>query len=419
MAFWNNFGKFLAHLLAPGIGTAAVSYSDNQGGMAKPEEDKWYTKAVKGLNMWLNPEHAWFEYDDWNKQGDAFMAKQTGSDLTPAEKAANQFTADEAQKQRDWEEYMSNTSYQRQVKDMQAAGVNPAMAMQSASGASTPSGSAATSVAPQSGMSLSDLMALIMMPMQKRLMQSQAQMYSDQGKAALINAGAAQQNAGTNERNAATNERNAKSTERGLDIQQFNAETERMRAQIEGSRVANVNSLNDEQKNVLAQQAAYLKLQREQLPKQLAIAEKNADSQAKQVIASLRQADAAVQNAATNDRLSDYETSLKYAQETLTWYQADGQKVIAQNLPERTRVEIDNLIKEGVRLDAQGRLINKTGHLVDAQTVKTYVNCATDVSNAVNKWINPLSGASLPTASDWFTSNSVGAGAGVQMFGGM
>ena len=61
-----------------------------------------------------------------------------------------------------------------------------------------------------------------------------------------------------------------------------------------------------------------------------------------------------VQNAATNDRLSDYETSLKYAQEMLTWYQADGQKVISQYLPEKTRVEIDNMIKEGVRIDAQG-----------------------------------------------------------------
>lgn len=414
---FKNFGKFLAHLFAPGIGTAAVSYSDNEGGLAKAE-DKWYTKFMKGLNMWLNPEHAWFEYDDWNKQGDATMAKLTGSDLTPAEKAANQFTADEAQKQRDWEEYMSNTSYQRQVKDMQAAGVNPAMAM-SANGASTPSGSAATSVAPQSGINLSDLMQLVMMPMQRKLMKAQAGMFQDQGKAALINAGANVQNAGTNERNAATNERNANTSARGVDVQQFNAETERMKAQIEGTRVASIVSLNEQEKTRLAEQCAYIKIQREQLPEYLEIAKKNADSQAKQAIASLQQAQAAVQNAATNDRLADYETSLKYAQESLTWYQADGQKVIAQYLPEKTRVEIDNMVKEGIRLDAQGRLINKTGHLVDAQTVKTYVNCATDVSNAVNKWINPLSGSSLPTASDWFTSGPVGAGAGIQMFGGM
>lgn len=371
----------------------------------------FFTQALGWLNSLLNENHAWFDYDKLGAQEDAITNKTTGADLTPAEKAANQFSADEAQKQRDFEQYMSDTAYQRQVKDMQAAGVNPAMAM-SGSGASTPSGTAVSSVTPQSGVSFSDLMQLIMMPMQRKLMQSQAQMYSDQGKAALMNAGAAERNAGTNERNAGTNERNS-------DIAQFNAETERMRAQIEGSRVESIRSLNDQEKQHIAEQCAYIKLQREMLPKQLDIAEKNADSEAKRAIASLRQADAAVQNAATNDRLADYETSLKYAQEMLTWYQADGQKVIAQYLPEKTRVEIDNMLKEGVRLDAQGRLINKTGHLVDAQTAKTYVNIATDLSNAVNKWVNPLSGGSLPTSSDWFVSGPTGAGAGVMMYGGM
>lgn len=396
----SNFGKFLAHLLAPGIGTAYVAYDDNEGGMAK-QEDKWYTKFVKGLNMWLNPEHSWFEYDDWNKQGDAFMAKQTGADLTPAEKAANQFTADEAQKQRDWEEYMSNTSYQRQVKDMQAAGINPAMAM-SGSGASTPSGASASSVSPQSGMSFSDLMQLFMMPMQRKLMQAQAGMFRDQGQAALINAGANVRNAGANERNAGTNERNAGTNERNAVTQRMEAVTNRMRAQIEKSRVENINSLNDEEKKRVAAQTAFIDLQREQLPKQLEVAQKNADSQAKHAIAALRQADAAVQNAATNDRLADYETSLKYTQELLTWYQAEGQKVIAQYLPEKTRAEIDNILKEGIVLDERGRLVHKQGNLVDAQMVKTYVNVGTDISGAVNQWLNPLSKGPGSSASTGF-----------------
>ena len=48
-----------------------------------------------------------------------------------------QYNAEQAQLQRDWEEYMSNTSYQRAIKDMEAAGINPALAITNG-GASTP-----------------------------------------------------------------------------------------------------------------------------------------------------------------------------------------------------------------------------------------------------------------------------------------
>lgn len=105
----------------------------------------------------------------------SMLNKLTGKHLTGAEREANQFSAEQAQIQRDYETEMSNTAYQRQVADMQAAGVNPALLYGSgASGASTPSGSAPSSVAPNSGTSMSELMQLFMMPAQKRLIEAQA-----------------------------------------------------------------------------------------------------------------------------------------------------------------------------------------------------------------------------------------------------
>lgn len=80
-------------------------------------------------------------------------ASEANANARDAWETAADYNARQAQVQRDWTEYMSNTQYQRSIVDMMKAGLNPILAAQNGiSGASIGSGAAASMSAPETFM---------------------------------------------------------------------------------------------------------------------------------------------------------------------------------------------------------------------------------------------------------------------------
>lgn len=87
-------------------------------------------------------------------QNNAWSAQQAQKqmDFQSAEAAkVRQFNHDEAELNRSWQEMMSSTAHQREIKDLSAAGLNPVLSAMGGSGAPVTSGATASGYSPGSG----------------------------------------------------------------------------------------------------------------------------------------------------------------------------------------------------------------------------------------------------------------------------
>jgi len=79
-----------------------------------------------------------------------FLGQQDTNETNQAiANSANAASAEQAAMNRDFQERLSNSAYQRQVADMSAAGLNPMLAYMKGGGASSPAGNVANVVTPQ------------------------------------------------------------------------------------------------------------------------------------------------------------------------------------------------------------------------------------------------------------------------------
>lgn len=136
-------------------GNSQSSGGSTQAGGGHSESESQSGTNVQQVNDWLKQAYAYQgqEAAMQGKYNSQSMLKQMGYNTLQAimqgvynhieNNVAMNYNSAEALANREWQEHMSSTAYQRAVEDMKKAGLNPILAFANG-GASTPGGSGAT-----------------------------------------------------------------------------------------------------------------------------------------------------------------------------------------------------------------------------------------------------------------------------------
>lgn len=166
---WQKLKSMFSDLKNAGSISDVVTsgFKNGFGGIASILPDSTREKLIEKFgSLWSNLSNAEDLLQSGNIKG--AIDTITGSDVDDADnanaentweeiangyytnaKAVMDYNAEQAQIDRDWQEYMSNTSYTRAMDDLKNAGLNPVLAVNGLNGASSGSSSAA-STSPQS-----------------------------------------------------------------------------------------------------------------------------------------------------------------------------------------------------------------------------------------------------------------------------